>query len=233
MFICRGNDIVLNKPLNRDTEPMYNVVLRVSDEVNTVERSLLIVVTDVNDKKPEVRVSDAVIVERRLGGAILYGGTVSAIDADVNDTLTFQLIDSPSTAVVVDPQTGVVSLNHTATIIQKTFPQIFTIAVTDNANHVTTTRFSLSMVSSGNGVWSGETTASQSKAGVEDPHNTGGAFTIRMTAGNHTASNKQNEHHLQTPHRNIATLCHNLASAVVQTSAVYLLLLVLLFWYWI
>ena len=94
-FRITGNALETAGPFDFEARSGYSVVVRATDQWGlSVERTLAVAVTDVNEAPTDVSVAPASVAENQAAGATV--GTLGATDPDRGDSLAFSLVPGTS-----------------------------------------------------------------------------------------------------------------------------------------
>ncbi|KAL0831595.1 hypothetical protein ABMA28_002378 [Loxostege sticticalis] len=106
--------VVLNKPLDYETQIMYKVNITASDSEHIARTTLTIKVTDINDNAP---IFDDISYNRILpeGSGTLEIGSVNAKDRDSGDNgkLSYSIL-RPNKGFYIDAESGAIFVNYSA-----------------------------------------------------------------------------------------------------------------------
>lgn len=113
-FVLRGRDLYINKTLDRETIPSFEMSLQVTDLGNPPLRAtkvFKVIVDDVNDNAPVFEKPSYVADVDETAEIEIEVLTVSAMDADVgvNKRITYTIQDQTFALFTVDSKTGKIS----------------------------------------------------------------------------------------------------------------------------
>lgn len=126
--------VTLIKSLDYETTKTYTLTLKISDGVNTTLSSLKVIVTNVNDENPIIKVLDGNLqVDEMLSvGSDIY--SVIAADPDNNSALVYSITAGNAEGkFVIDPATGKITLFR-ALDYETTKTYKLTVSVNDGIN---------------------------------------------------------------------------------------------------
>lgn len=93
-FAISGSRLVVanGSLINYEAKTSHQVTVRVQDSAgNTIDRTFVIGVNDVNEAPTNITLSNATIIENAARGTII--GALAAVDPDLNDSFTFALLN--------------------------------------------------------------------------------------------------------------------------------------------
>ena len=129
--IQNSNALVLNGALDYETAAKHQITVKVTDSGNLpYEKDLTITVGNVNEAPTDIELSDKTIPEDAALGATI--GYLSAIDQDVGDTHTYQLLGNASSMFAIQDSNTLVlngALDHETAAKHQ-----ITVRVTDSGN---------------------------------------------------------------------------------------------------
>ncbi|MBU2914468.1 LamG-like jellyroll fold domain-containing protein [Reichenbachiella agariperforans] len=144
-FIINGNQLIANQVFNFEEQSFYDVSILVNDgNGNSYSETFSIEILDANDAPTEIAISANTIEEATAVGTVI--ATVSALDEDSDDVITYQVEGSLFTIVDEELQlmqainaslldSNPVSINITATDLQgASITQTFEITVIEEGN---------------------------------------------------------------------------------------------------
>lgn len=103
-FSISGNEISFvntpdfEAPADLDGDNVYEITLRISDDLNEVDSDFTITVTNENEAPNSINLSSASVNENEDVGTLV--GTLTSTDADANFTHTYSLMDSESNFII-------------------------------------------------------------------------------------------------------------------------------------
>ncbi|WP_404791342.1 PKD domain-containing protein [Altericista sp. CCNU0014] len=90
-FSIVGDRLILNAPANYEAKSSYSIRVRTTDRAGaSFEKVFTVAIADVNEAPTAIALSASSISENNISGIAI--GTLTAIDPDLGDTQTFQLV---------------------------------------------------------------------------------------------------------------------------------------------